>query len=108
MAAYATSHITRMISMQGERMNCKHCGKIGHEEANCYELIGYPPGWGSRGVRGARGRGHGIRGGCTSVGHGRGREAAYVAHATSIDTATSSAKEHHPAAAAMGFTPEPV
>jgi len=31
MAAYATSHITRPVSMQGERMNCKHSGKIGHK-----------------------------------------------------------------------------
>ena len=34
MAAYAMSHITRPVSMQGERINCNHCGKIGHEEAN--------------------------------------------------------------------------
>ncbi|KAJ8451342.1 hypothetical protein Cgig2_014114 [Carnegiea gigantea] len=57
MAAYATSHITRPISMQGERINCRHCGKIGHEEANFYGLIGCPRGWGSRGGRGTRGRG---------------------------------------------------
>jgi len=26
-----------------ERPSCKHCGHRGHEEANCYEIVGYPP-----------------------------------------------------------------
>jgi len=27
-----------------EKGNCKHCGRYGHEESACYELIGYPSG----------------------------------------------------------------
>lgn len=37
-AAFAVSH--------GERVQpstaCKHCGRFGHEEANCFEILGYP------------------------------------------------------------------
>ena len=25
-----------------ERPTCKHCGRYGHDEASCYEIIGYP------------------------------------------------------------------
>ena len=32
-----------------ERPSCKHCGWLGHDEASCYEIIGYPPNWVSRG-----------------------------------------------------------
>ena len=39
-----------------EKGACKICGRYGHEEAVCYEMIGYPTGWGSRG-RGRRSRG---------------------------------------------------
>ncbi|KAJ1685788.1 hypothetical protein LUZ63_017178 [Rhynchospora breviuscula] len=49
---------------------CSHCSKIGHEKAQCYELIGYPEGWG-RGGRGSRGGRSGGRG-------GRGRGHAYA------------------------------
>ena len=42
-----------------EKGTCGHCGKYGHNEDGCFELIGYPPGWTSRG----RGRGRGQRGG---------------------------------------------
>ncbi|KAJ8446036.1 hypothetical protein Cgig2_017538 [Carnegiea gigantea] len=27
---------------------CGHCQKLGHERHQCYELIGYPPGWQQR------------------------------------------------------------
>jgi len=40
-----------------EKGSCKICGRFGHEEAACYEVIGYPPSWGTRG------RGRGNRGG---------------------------------------------
>jgi len=46
-----------------ERVSCKHCGRTRHDKATCHEIIGYPPGWNSRGGRGARGRGRGGRGG---------------------------------------------
>ena len=32
-----------------EKDPCKICGRYGHNEATCYEVIGYPPHWGSRG-----------------------------------------------------------
>lgn len=32
-----------------ERPSCRHCGRYGNDESNCYETIGYPPNWGNRG-----------------------------------------------------------
>lgn len=54
---------------------CTHCGKSGHEVAECYQLKGYPEWWGERGrnssSRGSfRGRGRG--GGMVGY-YGRGR-----------------------------------
>ncbi|KAJ4787232.1 Retroelement pol polyprotein-like [Rhynchospora pubera] len=47
-----------------DRPSCTHCGKMGHEVSRCYELIGYPEGWGRGGRtgRGGRGGGRGARG----------------------------------------------
>jgi len=42
--AFAVSHLARANAMQGVRTSCRHCGKVGHEEANCFKLIGYPAG----------------------------------------------------------------
>ena len=60
---------------------CKHYGKVGHEEENCFELIGYLVGWSTR--RNGRGRG---RSQCAHDGHGgsrhgRGGAVAYAAQA---------------------------
>ncbi|KAJ4812579.1 Retroelement pol polyprotein-like [Rhynchospora pubera] len=44
---------------------CTHCGKTGHEVTQCFEIVGFPEGWG----RGGRGNGRGGRNG----GRGRGR-----------------------------------
>jgi len=44
--AFAVSHVARPSLMQGVRTSCRHCGKVGHEESNCFELIGYPAGLG--------------------------------------------------------------
>jgi len=30
-----------------EKRTCRICGRYGHEEAVCYEVIRYPPGWGT-------------------------------------------------------------
>ncbi|KAJ1440766.1 Gag-polypeptide of LTR copia-type [Sesbania bispinosa] len=30
------------------KIKCDHCGKIGHEKAKCFELIGYPLNWENR------------------------------------------------------------
>lgn len=38
MVVFAMSHLARSSAMQGERISCKHCRKIWHEEANYYEL----------------------------------------------------------------------
>ena len=37
-----------------EKPGCKICGRYGHDENICYEVIGYPTGWGTHG----RGRGN--------------------------------------------------
>ncbi|KAJ8450319.1 hypothetical protein Cgig2_004776 [Carnegiea gigantea] len=84
-----TSPITFILQkgQSGERPVCAHCGKIGHEEAGCYDIIGYPSNWNSMG-RGRAGRGgRGSRGGrWSSAGSGRrggrsgGREYAAAAY----------------------------
>ncbi|KAJ4797516.1 Retroelement pol polyprotein-like [Rhynchospora pubera] len=62
----AKSDFNSTKSGLAEKPTCSHCGKIGHEVSQCFELIGYPEGWG-RGRRGGRG-GRG-----TGRGRGRGR-----------------------------------
>ena len=65
--AFATRRHTGMV----EKGICRICGRYGHEEMACYEVIGYPPRWGTRG------RGRGSRGGRNnrgSRGGGRGKE----------------------------------
>ncbi|KAJ4751619.1 Retroelement pol polyprotein-like [Rhynchospora pubera] len=64
----------------GERVVCTHCNKPGHEVSRCFEIIGYPEGWG-RGGRGTRGRG--------GKGRGRGRMSAHAVHAPEIQSAVS-------------------
>mgnify|MGYP003793009743 CR=1 FL=1 len=64
--AFAVNHGMK-VQTTSERVTCKHCGKYGHEDTNCYEIIGYPQGWGSRGRgRGGRaargGRGGAVKG----------------------------------------------
>ena len=58
-ATFAVMHPMRANreQKQRERPVCGHCGKTGHDESTHYELIGYPPGWNTRGGRGSRGRG---------------------------------------------------
>jgi len=45
-----------------DKPTCRHYGHFGHEEANYYEIIRYPPSWESHC------RGHGSCGGWTEVG----------------------------------------
>ena len=64
-----------------ERPVCAHCGKLGHDEAHWYELVGYPPNWGTQGCnRKARGgrTGHGEHS-AGSRGRGSGHQAAHAA-----------------------------
>jgi len=68
-----------------ERVSCKHCGRLGHEQSNYFEIIGHLSGWGTRG----RGRGQGGCGTCggrSSAGGGRGD----MAHAIMTKTGPSS------------------
>ncbi|KAJ3690345.1 hypothetical protein LUZ61_019509 [Rhynchospora tenuis] len=69
------------MSKTGDKPLCSHCGKIGHEISNCFELVGYPEGWG-RGRRGGRG-GRG-----PNRGRGRGR-----AHANAVQGGNSTAQD---------------
>jgi len=81
--AFAVSYGER-AQASTERGTYKHCGRFGHEEANFFEIIGYPPGWGSRGK--GRGQNKGSHAGRTSGNRGREgtREVAYSAeHITS-------------------------
>lgn len=45
-AAFKATTIDR--PKQGNRPRCSHCQKLGHEKNQCFELVGYPPNWGSR------------------------------------------------------------
>ena len=54
-AAFAVAHSSR----GAEFVSCKHCGKIGHKEANYYELVGYLANWNTRRDHSGRGRGRG-------------------------------------------------
>ena len=75
--AFAAREQPGMVEKQG----CKICGRYGHEEAVCYEVIGYPPGWGTRGRgRGSKGaqNSRGERGGGRRRGYGRETTAAAI------------------------------
>ena len=54
--AFAANHKAK-AQPSVEKGGCKHCGRFGHEESSCYEIIGYSPGWGTRGKSRSRGRG---------------------------------------------------
>ena len=47
-AAYATM-TERAQHTVTEKARCKHYGRFRHDESNFYELIEYPPGWGTHG-----------------------------------------------------------
>ena len=98
-SAFAVSHLTKRAQYSGERMSCKHCGKLGHEEANCFELSGYPAGWSTRGGHSSRGRGqNGRGGGRTNSGRGQWgyprKEQVNAAQAKDSSSATGKAEDH--------------
>jgi len=66
--------------MMVAKPGCKICGRHGHENSVCYEVIGYPPGWGTRG-RGRERRGARNNRGGRGAGRNRsyGRESAAAA-----------------------------
>jgi len=45
----AMAFATREKSNVAEKGSCRHCGRYGHDESNCYKIIGYPLDWGSHG-----------------------------------------------------------
>jgi len=72
-AAFAVSH-PRIAQQSGDKLTCWHCGKYGHAEVGCFELIGYPLEWSSGG--GSGGRGEGLT--TASQGHGTSKEMAHA------------------------------
>ena len=76
--AFTISHRDKTQPLT-EKEGCKNSGKFGHKESNCYEVIRYPPSWGSRGKN--RGYGRGVHRGQASGSRGRGPglETAYSA-----------------------------
>lgn len=47
--AAAFALYTKPTGRGGDKVTCNHYGKLGHEEASCFEIIGYPASWGTRG-----------------------------------------------------------
>ncbi|XP_019092352.1 PREDICTED: uncharacterized protein LOC109129155 [Camelina sativa] len=77
-------------SLLGKGRSCTHCGRTGHEQKDCWQLVGFPYWWmdrerGTSGGRGSPGRGRGGRGSMVSSG-GRGRGKPMTAHATSSNS----------------------
>ncbi|KAJ8436665.1 hypothetical protein Cgig2_006375 [Carnegiea gigantea] len=60
-----------------EKSACKVCGRYGHEEAVCFEVIEYPPEWGTHGGGRCNRGGRSGRGG-RGVSRGRGGSREYV------------------------------
>ena len=108
-AAFAVN-ISKSVQAQGDRPTCKHCGKRGHEEANCFEIIGYPAGWMPRGGGHGRGRGRRGRGGRTGSERGRANLAVHALPSRTEEQhgADSQSKVEPESAqyAASRFTPE--
>ena len=48
-AALAVNNNGRIGSIVSEKGTCKHCEKFRNVETGCFEIIGFPLGWGSRG-----------------------------------------------------------
>jgi len=56
-STFATSHLTRPVQHNGDRVSFRHCGKLDHEEANYFKIISYPTGQGLRARHSSKGRG---------------------------------------------------
>ena len=92
-SAFTVNHNVR-IQTTSEKGACKHCRRFGHNESGCYEIVGYPPGWSSRGK--GKGRGRGARGGRITGNRDRGggRETACVAGQISTGKLSSGQQQH--------------
>jgi hypothetical protein len=42
------AHAMKFVYQMKPRVMCDHCGRPGHVKKDCFELIGYPPGWQKR------------------------------------------------------------
>ncbi|KAJ1418269.1 Zinc finger, CCHC-type superfamily [Sesbania bispinosa] len=49
---FHATNFNRRKGRDGPKPKCDHCGKIGHEKAKCFEIVGYPPNWESRRPKG--------------------------------------------------------
>lgn len=70
------------------RVSCAHCGRSGHEQKDCWQIVGFPDWWVERSERGSSsGRGSGSRGkGGRGSSGGRGSGPIVSAHATSSNS----------------------
>ncbi|XP_010440298.1 PREDICTED: uncharacterized protein LOC104723608 [Camelina sativa] len=79
------------VSILGKPRSCNHCGRTGHEQKDCWQLVGFPDWWmdrnaqGNSGGRGSSGRGRGGYGSMVNGG-GRGRGQPVTTHATSSNS----------------------
>jgi len=72
-AAFVVSYFTKGEQYSIERVSYKHCGKLGHEAANCFEIVDYPSSRNTRDRRSSQGRGWGGKeGGRSNRGRGQG------------------------------------
>ncbi|VFQ77989.1 unnamed protein product [Cuscuta campestris] len=85
--AFVARHTT-MDKPRDKAVTCSHCRKPGHEKDTCYQLHGYPEGWGRHSI-GERGRGRG-RGISVSAGRGAGGQQQHNAHVAAVGSAGSS------------------
>ncbi|KAJ4768963.1 Retroelement pol polyprotein-like [Rhynchospora pubera] len=68
--------VTQQKGGSNEKVVCTHCSKPGHDVTRCFEIIGYPEGWG----RGGRG----VCGGRGGRSRGRGRAYAHAVHGNNV------------------------
>ncbi|XP_020249272.1 uncharacterized protein LOC109826663 [Asparagus officinalis] len=67
---------------------CSHCNKVGHDKANCFQLLGFPDWWYSENRAAARGGGK-----YTCGGRGNGRGRGNVANAVGQSSGSTSGQQ---------------
>ena len=53
--------LPKTVQTRCDKSTCRYCGRHGHEELGCFELVGYLTDWVSRGGGCGHARGHGGR-----------------------------------------------
>jgi len=81
---------TEPQSSARDRESSTHCGKLGHEATNCFEIIGYPTGWETRSKGRACGR-RDPREGRSAAGGAKGEIARTVTTTATTSSATTEA-----------------